>query len=136
MPDSCLRTYLAIRFRTIWLNICFIMPIILSSLHSQSLVYSSPYNFTTIASQILNGNGYSDGTGQNAVFNQPSGIAVDTAGNIYVADSGNNVIRVINSSGLATTIAGQVGVAGSKDGIGLNAQFGQLYGIAIDNSKK
>ena len=134
MPDSCLRTYLAIRFRTIWLNICFIMPIILSSLHSQSLVYSSPYNFTTIASQILNGNGYSDGTGQNAVFNQPSGIAVDTAGNIYVADSGNNVIRVINSSGLATTIAGQVGVAGSKDGIGLNAQFGQLYGIAIDNS--
>jgi len=134
MPNACISTYQAIRFKITWLKLCIFLPIILSSLHSQNLVYSNPYNFTTIAGQILNGNGYLDGTGQNAVFNQPTGIALDKAGNMYIADTFNNVIRLINASGVVTTIAGQVGISGSKDGIGLNAQFGQIYGIAIDNS--
>jgi len=108
--------------------------IIVTSSIAQNLVYTNPYTITTIASNILNGNGYADGNGENAIFNQPSGVTVDTVGNIYIADSANNVIRKITSNGAVTTIAGKVGVSGYKDGIGLDAEFGQLYGLAIDNS--
>ena len=116
------------------ISVYVIICALVTSGYAQNLAYTTPYTFTTIASQILNGNGYADGSSQNAVFNQPNGTAVDTAGNIYVADSGNNVIRQIAPSGSVTTIAGQAGLSGSKDGNGINAQFGQLYGLAIDSS--
>jgi sugar lactone lactonase YvrE len=50
--------------------------------------------------------GYRDGSGQVALFNRPRGLAVDDNGNVYVADSGNNVIRKISSNGAVTTLAG------------------------------
>jgi serine/threonine-protein kinase len=70
-------------------------------------------------------------TALSAEFNLPSGIAVDTKGNLYVADQTNNRIRMISSSGVVTTLAGD-GMANFKDGPGLSAEFNGPSGIAID----
>jgi hypothetical protein len=75
-----------------------------------------------------------DGIGTNAGFNQSRGISVDLAGNLYVADSGNNSIRKITSAGVVTTLAGgSSGITGTfADGIGTNAGFNTLRGISVD----
>ena len=75
-----------------------------------------------------------DGAGTSAFFNNPTGITVDSSGNIYIADTSNDVIRKINTSGLVTTIAGFAGIVGSADGVGLSARFNSPRGIVIDNS--
>lgn len=67
---------------------------------------------------------YADGTGAAARFRGPVGIAVDSAGNVYVADYGNQIIRKVTSSGVVTTLAGSPGVSGSTDGNGAAARFG------------
>ena len=99
---------------------------------STTPVYTTPYTFTTLAGQ--NSNDYKDGTGTQALFNQPTGIAVDSSGNVYVADSYNYVIRKITPSGVSTTIAGKPGVTGNTDGVGNAASFGQVQGLAIDSA--
>jgi uncharacterized protein YjiK len=80
------------------------------------------------------GVGIADGTGGSARFNLPYGIAVDKAGNLYVADSGNNTIRKITSAGVVSTLAGLAGSSGSADGAGSNARFSQPWGIAADSA--
>ena len=78
-----------------------------------------------------------DGDGSIATFSEPSGITVDTAGNLYVADTKNDTIREImpNSGGwTVTTIAGQANTSGSADGAGSAAQFNNPTGIATDKS--
>jgi sugar lactone lactonase YvrE len=88
---------------------------------------------TTIAGQV--GGGYADNAvGTNALFNGPMGIAVDTAGNVYVADMGNNMIRKISTGGAVTTLAGQLAYGHADNVVGTSASFYQPEGVAVDAS--
>ena len=64
-----------------------------------------------------------------ARFNVPTGVAVDSSGNVYVADQTNNLIREI-SAGTVSTVAG--GSAANFDGIGTAGHFNAPFGIAVD----
>jgi hypothetical protein len=75
--------------------------------------------------------GYFNGTGAAAYFNAPEGVAVDELGNIFVADTGNNLIRKITPAGYVTTLAGN-GVRNVKDGKGVEASFDRPNAIAVD----
>ena len=76
--------------------------------------------------------GSADGAGGAARFNSPAGVAVDGAGNVYVADSGNSTIRKIAPGGAVTTLAGAADTAGSSDGLGAAARFNTPEGVAVD----
>lgn len=91
---------------------------------------------TTIAGTPENP-GFTDGTNSAAQFFYPSGITVDTNGNLYVSDTDNSTIREITPVGtnwVTTTIAGSVGNFGSTDGIGTNAQFFGIANITVDSA--
>ena len=89
---------------------------------------------TTLAG--LAGNiGSTDGTGNAARFSQPmAGIALDGAGNLYVADTNNHTIRKIAPGGVVTTLAGLAGTFGSADGTGSVARFHSPVGITVDSA--
>ncbi len=75
--------------------------------------------------------GFADGSVSSAKFNEPYGITVDTAGNVYVADCKNHRIRKITPSGIVSTVAGN-GTAGFADDVGSSAKFYNPYGVTID----
>src|SRR5690348_3609654 len=83
--------------------------------HSQSLSFSTVAGYSGTAS--------ADGTGVAARFVNPWGVAVDTSGNLYVADTDNHTIRKISPAGVVSTLAGQPGVSGSSNGTGSGALF-------------
>jgi len=75
--------------------------------------------------------GYKEGTGTAARFDTPQGVAVDSKGNVYVADSSNHRIRKITPERVVTTIAGSS--KGYKEGTGTAAQFDNPMGMAVDS---
>ena len=77
--------------------------------------------------------GNADGSGADARFSSPSGVATDSVGNLYVGDSGNHTIRKITPAGLVSTLAGSAGLTGSADGSGADARFSGPRGVATDN---
>ena len=82
--------------------------------------------------------GYGDGTGTSISFNAIGGIAVDSAGTLYVTESTGNRVRKINSSGLASTLAGSTaasaGTSGNTDGVGTLARFTGPTHITVDST--
>ncbi|MBL9212269.1 MAG: hypothetical protein JNL92_17550 [Opitutaceae bacterium] len=76
--------------------------------------------------------GSTDGTGSAARFFLPYGLAVDSAGNVYVAEQGNHLIRKITPGGVVSTLAGGALQPGFADGNGTSARFNMPFGLAID----
>jgi streptogramin lyase len=84
---------------------------------------------TTFAGNIAGG--FENGTGTAASFSSMQGIAIDPTGNLYVADSGNQVIRKITPAGVVTTFAGS-GAVGADNGPAASATFNAPTGVALD----
>ena len=109
--------------------------IVLFTACQKDIVFAPPASGTS-ATNILAGNGIQgniNGTGTGASFYQPTGLAVDANGNVYVADFRNNMVREISPAGVVTTLAGS-GLQGSVNGIGNAASFYQPTGVAVDAS--
>jgi hypothetical protein len=93
------------------------------------------YDWTTLAGSGLPGS--ANGPGLTAQFNNPSSIAVDGLGNIYVSDTDNHAIRKVTQAGVVTTVAGSLGAQGqgSVDGSALStARLDSPQGIAVDKA--
>ena len=88
---------------------------------------------TTLAG-TAGSNGSTDATGSAARFNQPYGVAVDTAGNVFVGDTYNDTIRKVTSAGVVTTLAGLAGSSGSTDATGSAARFRSPLGVTVDTA--
>jgi DNA-binding beta-propeller fold protein YncE len=78
--------------------------------------------------------GFSDGLGNQARFWNPHGVAADSAGNLYVADTGNSIIRKITPDGMVSTLAGRAGNPGLADGAPGVSQLRHPQGLAVDNA--
>ena len=94
----------------------------------------TPLGVVTTLAGLAGSSGSTDGTGSAARFKGPAGVAVDTAGYLYVADSGNHTIRKVTPAGVVTTLAGLAGARGSTDGTGSEARFWMPYGVAADGA--
>ena len=91
---------------------------------------------TTLAG-LANSHIWADGTNSAARFFYPEGVAMDSAGNLYVADSANYVIRKLAPVGtnwVVTTLAGLAGTQDSTDGTNNHARFYNPYGVAVDRA--
>jgi sugar lactone lactonase YvrE len=75
--------------------------------------------------------GFVDGIGSAASFNSSQGLGIDSSGNLYIADTQNNRIRKVTSSGVVTTLAGS-GSAGYADGAGFAAAFNSPTSAKVD----
>ncbi|MBI3414564.1 MAG: immunoglobulin domain-containing protein [Verrucomicrobia bacterium] len=93
----------------------------------------TPAGEVTTLAGLAGSFGSADGTGSAARFNAPTGVAVDSTGNVYVTDELNHIIRKVTPSGEVTTLAGLAGSFGSADGTGSAARFQQPNGVAVDN---
>src|SRR5436190_6705279 len=112
--------------------VCLFGSLAFASSHASAQSIFTPYEFNVLA-----GNGYigsGDGNGFGAQFYSPQGVALDRAGNIYVADTENHTLRKVSPSGVVTTLAGKAGTSGSSDGTGSTARFKWPWGVAVDSA--
>lgn len=92
----------------------------------------SPQGTVSTLAGHLNDAGSTDGPGAEARFGAPAGVAMDAAGNVYVADEAGPTIRKITPTGMVSTLAGMPGVAGFQDGVGTSARFRSPSAVAVD----
>jgi uncharacterized protein (TIGR03437 family) len=95
-------------------------------------VSGAVYQLSTVAGSDMVGDG---GTALAAQLDQPEGLVVDSAGNLYIADAANDRVRKVSPTGIITTIAGNGHPGFSGDnGPAAAAQLNQPYGVALDTS--
>ena len=94
----------------------------------------TPTGVVTTLAGLAGNPGSADGTGSGARFNQLYGIAVDSAGSVYVADM-NFTIGKVTSAGVVTTLAGRAGFSGSADGTGNAARFYYPNGLVVEMAR-
>lgn len=92
----------------------------------------TPDGVVTALAGLAGNHGSADGSGTLARFSSPGGLAVDEDGYVYVADTGNHLIRVITPGGSVSTLAGDAGKPGTIDAAGTAARFWMPTGIVVD----
>ena len=92
----------------------------------------SPTGLVTTVAGAAGVSGDADGPAASARFNQPSGLSVDAAGNLFVADGANSTIRKITPAGTVSTLAGVAKVSGNAEGTGSQARFDTTMSIAAE----
>jgi sugar lactone lactonase YvrE len=102
-----------------------------ADLNNRRIRKITPAGFvTTFAGSGADGN--DNGTGEEASFRYPVGVATDASGNVYVADFNGNRIRIITPAGVVSTLAGSS--LGFSNGVGDAARFSSPTGVAVDAS--
>lgn len=94
-------------------------------------------NIQTIAGDGIAGYAGDGGPGTSAHLNQPSSVALDAAGNVYISDTGNELVRVLNAqTGVLTTVAGTAGTSGymGDNGPATLAELQSPNGLALDDA--
>ena len=94
----------------------------------------TPGGVVTTLAGLAGAAGATDGVGTAARFSAPGAIAIDAAGTLYVADTGNHLIRAITPAAAVSTIAGTAGSAGAVDGVGAAARFSSPGGLVVDGA--
>jgi hypothetical protein len=116
------------RRRIIFMNIRIAVSLVLAL----AAVRLTAQSLTVTDFSASGGAGSEDGAGPLARFENSEGIAVDGAGNLYLTDYTDSVIRKVSPAGAVTTLAGVAGVQGTTDGTGSAARFRSPRGIAVD----
>jgi hypothetical protein len=101
-----------------------------AALRGHASVSPPAYTFST----IMDGGFAREGVGTDARFLNPVGIAVDASGTVYVVDYRAQWVSTISPTGVVSTLAGLIGVAGTADGTGAAARFVSPFGVAVDNA--
>jgi sugar lactone lactonase YvrE len=111
-------------FRIIVLLICCIV---------SRVAFTQEFTFEHLAGST-GGSGWYDGNAAEAQFNYPHAVAVDSSGNLYIADSYNHTVRKVTTAGVVSTLAGLAGSPGERDGAGSSARFNRPARIAVDRT--
>lgn len=89
----------------------------------------------TVAGDGAAGNAGDGGPAVDALLNAPEGVAVDEGGNLYIADTGNNVVREVTADGIIRTVAGDSGAGfGGDGGLAIEAELNAPEDVALDGS--
>ena len=114
-------------------NLAYLLILLLLIISTKQSGSIKTYSVNVIAGQSgVTGNINSLGT--YSTFNGLYGIAVDKrTSNIYIADSGNHVIRLVNTIGVSSTFAGVMGSPGGDDGFGTSAKFNWPAAVVVNN---
>lgn len=103
--------------------------------NSASLVRKiTPSGDVTTVAGVANTNGAGDGPALSATFSYPRGIAVDAAGNVYIADTNNSLVRQLRPNGTVRTLLGQINNYDGVDGVGASASFAYVENLFVTAS--
>ena len=108
--------------------------LVVADCHGQTIRKVTPAGDVTTLAGAAGVEGSADGPGTAARFRHPIDVALDGAGNIYVADSYHYTIRKLTPSGVVSTLAGTAGTLGSADGLGAAASFGAVTALTVDGA--
>ncbi|MGA3068880.1 MAG: NHL repeat-containing protein [Terracidiphilus sp.] len=108
--------------------------VFVAEMSSHTIRKITPAGVVTTLAGKADERGHADGIGADASFSSPHGVATDKAGDVYVADYGNNVIRKIAPTGAVTTIAGKAGESAEYDGMGGAARFSGPMAVATSSA--
>lgn len=97
--------------------------------------YTLPSSTPTVLAGVVGTPGFADGSGPNARFRNPYGVARLPSGAVVLADSGNHAIRIVTLDGTVSTLAGN-GTSGMADGTLADARFSRPKDVAVDGSGK